>query len=187
MRFIREQTGAEIHADLVAGLPFSTWQTFKQDFDKLMSVYPHELQLGILKRLRGAPIDRHTHDLAMIYSKYPPYEIMQNKDMSYDELQKIKRIARYLDIFYNSGNFSCAVKLLLKSKISVFDAMDDFSDYIWQNYQQTHKISIGRQTKMLFDYLCKFYPAKDVAKALLVDYEDKRRKDNIYYIKDILK
>lgn len=187
LRFIREQTGAEIHADLVAGLPFSTWQTFKDDFDKLMSVYPHELQLGILKRLRGAPIDRHTQDFAMIYSKYPPYEIMQNKDMSYEELQKIKRIARYLDIFYNSGNFARASLMLLKSKVSPFEAMDDFSSYIWQNYQQTHKISIGRQTKILFDYLCRFYSVKDVAISLIADYEDKRRKDNIHYIREVLK
>jgi len=187
LRFIREQTGAEIHADLVAGLPCSTWQTFKQDFDKLMSVFPHELQLGILKRLRGAPIDRHSQEFAMVYSKYPPYEIMQNKDMSYEELQRIKRIARYLDIFYNSGNFPRAVMLLLQSKNSTFEAMDDFSNYIWQNYQQTHKISIGRQTKILFEYLIQFLAVEDVAIALISDYENKHRKDNIYYIREVLK
>ena len=152
-----------------------------------MSVWPHELQLGILKRLRGAPIDRHTQDFAMIYSKYPPYEIMQNKDMSYEELQKIKRIARYLDIFYNSGNFVRTSLMLLKVQASPFEVMDDFSSYIWQNYQQTHKISIARQTKILFDYLCQFYPVKEVAKSLIADYEDKRRKDNIYYIREVLK
>ena len=187
LRFIREQTGAEIHADLVAGLPYSTWQTFSADFDKLMSVRPHELQLGILKRLRGAPIDRHTDDFAMVYSKYPPYEIMQNRDMSYAELQKIKRVARYLDIFYNSRNFPQTMELLLQSNVSPFGAMNDFSAYIWDNYQQTHKISIGRQTKILFDYLSQFYSIKDVAQVLWADYLAKHRKDNINYIREVLK
>jgi len=123
----------------------------------------------------------------MVYSKYPPYEIMQNKDMSYEELQRIKRIARYLDIFYNSGNFPRAVMLLLQSKNSTFEAMDDFSNYIWQNYQQTHKISIGRQTKILFEYLIQFLAVEDVAIALISDYENKHRKDNIYYIREVLK
>lgn len=187
LRFIREQTGAEIHADLVAGLPYSTWQTFAVDFDKLMAVRPQELQLGILKRLRGAPIDRHTKDLQMVYSKYPPYEIMQNCDMSYDELQRIKRVARYLDIFYNSGNFSRSIELLLSSQQSNFGAMDEFGCFIWDNYQQTHKISIGRQTQILFDYLQKYYNLQEIALALLADYDAKGRKDNINYLREVLK
>lgn len=187
LRFIREQTGAEIHADLVAGLPYSTYDTFSRDFDKLMAVRPQELQLGILKRLRGAPIDRHSQVCAMVYSKYPPYEIMQNKDMSYAELQRIKRIARYLDIFYNSGNFPHTVELLLGAQASCFAAMDDFSRFIWENYQQTHKISIGRQTRILFEYLQKYYPLQEIATALLADYDGKGRKDNVCYLREILK
>lgn len=187
LHFIREQTGAEIHADLVAGLPHSTYETFKTDFDKLMAVRPQELQLGILKRLRGAPIDRHTIDCQMIYSKYPPYEIMQTKDMSYTEFQEIKRIARYLDIFYNSGNFPTSAELLLKAQNSPFEVMADFSRFIWNNYQQTHKISIGRQTQMLFEYLQKYYSRVQVAEALLEDYERKGRKDNVFYLREVLK
>lgn len=186
LRFIREQTGAEIHADLVAGLPYSTFQTFKEDFDKLMSIRPQELQLGILKRLRGAPIDRHTEDLQMVYSKYPPYEIMQNRDMDYGALQRIKRIARYLDIFYNARNFPKTAEMLLCSQQSAFDAMDEFSQFIWKNYQQTHKISIGRQTRILFDYLQKYYSPQEIAKVLLEDYYAKNRKDNVIYLKEII-
>lgn len=99
LKFISEQTGAAVHADLVAGLPHSTFATFAEDFDKLFASRPAELQIGILKRLRGAPIDRHTQNFQMIYSQYPPYEIMQTSTMSYAELQQIKRLARYFDIF----------------------------------------------------------------------------------------
>lgn len=145
LTYLSEQTGASVHSDLVAGLPHSTLDTFANDFDKLISSHPEELQIGILKRLRGAPIKRHTEQFQMIYSKYPPYEIMQTSTMSYDDLQQIKRVARYFDIFYNSGNFT---KLNWK-----FADWLDFSNYIWTNYQQTHNISLKRQQEILKGYL----------------------------------
>lgn len=147
LRFIIERTGAEIHADLVAGLPHSTYRTFEEDFNKLYAVRPHELQIGILKKLRGAPIKRHDEEFQMIYSKHPPYEIMQNKDMSYDELQSIKRTARFFDLYYNSRRFPGIEKVLPD-----FQAWTDFSRYIWQNYRQAHKISLRRQQEILKEY-----------------------------------
>ena len=148
LKYISEQTGAAVHADLVAGLPHSTFATFAEDFNKLFSSRPAELQIGILKRLRGAPIDRHTIDFKMIYSKYPPYEIMQTSTMSYNELQQIKRLARYFDIFYNAGNFREETK-----EMTTFADWLNFSNYIWTNYRQTHKISLKRQAEILKDYL----------------------------------
>ena len=148
LQFISEQTGAAVHSDLVAGLPFSTFATFAQDFDKLFASHPEELQIGILKRLRGAPIDRHSQTSKMIYSKYPPYEVMQTATMSYNELQQIKRLARYFDIFYNAGNFREETKPL-----KTFADWLDFSNYIWTNYHQTHKISLKRQNEILKEYL----------------------------------
>lgn len=146
--FICEQTGADIHADLVAGIPESTFKTFEQDFNKLFATRPAELQIGILKRLRGAPIKRHTEQYQMVYSKYPPYEVMQTRDMSYAELQQIKRLARYFDIFYNAGNFREETK-----ELTSFEDWLNFSNYIWTNYKQTHKISLKRQKEILEDYL----------------------------------
>lgn len=148
IRFISQQTGADIHADLVVGIPEATFETFADDFNKLLETHPEELQIGILKRLRGAPIKRHTDNYQMIYSKYPPYEVMQTKDMSYEELQSIKRLARYFDIFYNAGNFREQTKI-----ITTFQDWLDFSNYVWTNYQQTHKISLKRQQQILEEYL----------------------------------
>lgn len=148
LRFITEQTGADIHADLVAGIPEATFRTFGRDFDKLLQTRPAELQIGILKRLRGAPIKRHTNTHQMTYSRYPPYEVIRTKDMSYEELQQIKRLARYFDIFYNSGNFRKETE-----ELKTFADWLDFSNYIWNNFQQTHKISLKRQQEILKGYL----------------------------------
>lgn len=188
LRFIREETGAVIHADLVAGIPHSTLETFAADFDKLLAVRPQELQVGILKKLRGAPIARHDTDFQMIYSQYPPYEIMQNKDMSYGDLQLIKRVARYFDVFYNSENFPHTAPLIEKTAASAFAAWVAFSEFLWREYQQTYKISIARQTRMLFDYLGRFIDKAELAQALDADYRLKiGRKDNIDYIRELLK
>lgn len=184
--FITNSTGAIIHSDLVAGLPYSTIQTFAIDFDKIMQSNPEELQVGILKRLRGAPIDRHTIECEMIYSKIPPYEILQNKDMSYQDLQNIKRFARYFDVFYNSGKFVQTMKLLLNIKKTKYESFMDFTKYIWQKYQQTHKISINRQTQILFEYLSEYISEDILAKEIFSDYKNTSRKDNIEYIKTIL-
>lgn len=187
LRFIREETGAVIHADLVAGIPHADLATFAADFDKLLSVRPQELQVGILKKLRGAPIARHDKTSKMIYSKYPPYEVMQTADMSYADVQLIKRVARYFDIFYNAENFPATAPLIAQTDSSAFWAWAKFSQFIWETYQQTYKISIARQTQMLFAYLSRFLDKSTVARALFADYQCKvGRKDNIDYIKELL-
>lgn len=147
IRYILEETGAEIHADLVAGLPHSTLETFEIDFNKLYALHPHELQIGILKKLRGAPIGRHNQEFAYAYSAHPPYEVLKNKDMSYEDLQKIKRLARFFDLYYNSRRFDGIEKILPDFKSWV-----DFSYYIWDNYRQTHKISLKRQQEILEEF-----------------------------------
>ena len=72
IRLLREQTHAHIHADLVAGLPGESLTSFAAGFDRLLALHPHEIQLGILKRLHGAPIARHTQEWGMLYSPDAP-------------------------------------------------------------------------------------------------------------------
>jgi radical SAM superfamily enzyme YgiQ (UPF0313 family) len=190
LKIIREETGADIHADLVAGIPYSTYETFEVDFNKMIKDNPQELQIGILKRLRGAPIDRHSIECEMQYSKTPPYEIMQNKHIDYLQMQKIKRLARYFDLYYNSENFDNVIPFIWKvNPNSRFDSFMQFVDYIWGNYSQTHKISYIRQIKILFDFLIKKLPNEInmIAKAMYDDYHKKPgRKDRIDFITEHL-
>ena len=68
-----------VHADLIAGLPGETLESFAAGFDRLVALGPQEIQVGILKRLRGTPIVRHDQAWEMVYSAHPPYEILRNK------------------------------------------------------------------------------------------------------------
>ncbi|MEO6434313.1 MAG: radical SAM protein, partial [Tepidisphaeraceae bacterium] len=77
LRFLREQSGVHVHADLIVGLPGEGMESFGEGFDRLVSLGPQEIQVGMLKRLRGTSIVRHDGEFGMIYSPSAPYEVLQ--------------------------------------------------------------------------------------------------------------
>jgi radical SAM superfamily enzyme YgiQ (UPF0313 family) len=110
--FLRGETGVHIHADLIAGLPGETLESFAEGFDRLVALQPQEIQVGILKRLRGTPIIRHDAAFAMRYGSTPPYEILCNRDLDFPTMQRLRRFAKFWDLVGNSGNFVETTPLL---------------------------------------------------------------------------
>lgn len=151
IRWLRAHTGVHIHADLIAGLPGEDFETFGRGFDQLYALDPHEIQLGVLKRLRGAPIDRHTMEFDMRYSQTPPYEVLQTSALSFAELQRLKRLARFFDMVHNSGRFPDTVQLLVSGQ--PFRSWLSFSDWLWAKTRATAGISLARLTELLLEYL----------------------------------
>src|SRR5262249_40265628 len=88
LRFLREQTGVHVHADLIVGLPGEDVDSFAAGFDRLVELGPQEIQVGILKRLRGTPIVRHDAEWGMVYSPHPPYEVLRTRTMDFAALQR---------------------------------------------------------------------------------------------------
>ncbi|HNR31345.1 MAG TPA: DUF4080 domain-containing protein [Candidatus Hydrogenedentes bacterium] len=172
LRFLRTQTGALLHADLVAGLPCETWDSFGAGFDRLTALEPHEIQVGILKRLKGAPIARHIPTHAMAFADTPPYEILQTDLLDFAQLQRIKRFARYFDLYCNSGNFPTALGLLWRTRASRFEAFMGLSDWIWTRTQRTHQFPLEHLVRLLFTYLTAqgVDPPETIAAALETDY-----------------
>src|SRR5204863_9964817 len=123
LRFLRSETGVHIHADLIAGLPGETIESFAAGFDRLVALRPQEIQVGILKRLRGTPIARHDAEWRMVYNANPSYEILQNKLLDFPMMQKVRRFARYWDLVANSGTFVETTPLLWSGGASVFPAV----------------------------------------------------------------
>ena len=105
MRRLREETGVHIHSDLIAGLPGEDLISFEAGFNQLLALNPQEIQLGILKRLRGAPIDRHSRDWNMVYSPHAPYEILSTSLIPFEDMQRVQRFARYWNLVVNNGQF----------------------------------------------------------------------------------
>ncbi len=114
-RFLCGETGVHIHADLIVGLPGETLESIAAGFDRLVALGPQEIQVGILKRLRGTPIVRHDDEWRMIYSPHPPYELLENRLLDFPTMQRLKRFARYWDLVGNSGNFVQTTPLIWKN------------------------------------------------------------------------
>jgi len=148
LRWLRAETGVHIHADLIVGLPGEDLESFTAGFDRLVALRPQEIQVGLLKRLRGTPIIRHDKEWGMVYSPHPPYEILQTKLIDFFTMQRLRRFARYWDLIANSGNFREAVPA-----ISTFAEFMKFSDWLYAETKQTHAIARSRLAELLGGYL----------------------------------
>jgi radical SAM superfamily enzyme YgiQ (UPF0313 family) len=151
LRFLRQETGVHIHADLIVGLPGEDIEMFGKGFDQLVELDPQEIQVGILKRLRGTPIVRHDQEWSMVYAPNPPYEILQTSSINFSDMQRMKRFARYWDLVANRGQFPLTLKLLLGQQ--PFKNFLEFSDWLFFKVQSTHKFSLVRLAELLMHYL----------------------------------
>lgn len=170
-RFLRQETGVHIHADLIVGLPGESVESFGRGFDRLVRMGPQEIQVGILKRLRGTPIVRHDAEYEMKYSPQPPYEVLSTRDISFPEMQRMRRFARYWDLVANSGQFPQTLGLLwghgaggAENGISPFTQFLHFSDWLHESLRRTHQIALPVLAGCLFDFL-----TNDAANAYAVD------------------
>jgi radical SAM superfamily enzyme YgiQ (UPF0313 family) len=186
-RFLRGQTGVHIHADLIVGLPGETIESFAAGFDRLVALGPQEIQVGILKRLRGTPIVRHDLDWQMIYNPHPPYEILQNKLIDFATMQKLRRFARYWDMVGNSGNFVASTPLIWKNESS-FHAFMRWSEWLYAKTKRTDAISLMRLMELLFEFLTAVsgQDKHEVAEKMWGDYKRGGRHDKPGFMKDFL-
>lgn len=177
-RFLREQTGVHVHADLIAGLPGETLESLATGFDRLVALGPQEIQFGILKRLRGTPIVRHDAEWAMRYNPHPPYEILENRLIDFATMQRLRRFARYWDLVANSGNFVETAPLLWEGG-SPFWKFLRWSDWLFAETRRTDAIALPKLSEHLFRYLTavKHLTAARVAQSLARDYQRVGRSD----------
>jgi hypothetical protein len=185
------ESKAHVHADLIFGLPGETLESFALGFDRLYALGAHEIQPGLLKRLRGTPIDRHTARFGMVYDVVPPYAVKQTGAVDSATLQRFIRFSRYWERVANSGRFRQTLALLLgeggqvqadvsrttlavvsRVAASPFYAFLGFADWLWERTGKTSGLSPEFLVDALFDYLCtrRGWPAQTVQQALVPDY-----------------
>jgi radical SAM superfamily enzyme YgiQ (UPF0313 family) len=178
-RFLRDRTGVHVHADLIAGLPGETLESFAAGFDRLVALGPQEIQVGILKRLRGTPIVRHDQPWQMVYSPHPPYEILRNSLLDFPAMQRLRRFARHWDLVGNSGNFIETTPLLWSGGASPFAAFLKWSEWLRARSRQSHGIALARLAGWLFEYLTaeRGLAAAEVAQTLWRDWRRAGRRE----------
>jgi radical SAM superfamily enzyme YgiQ (UPF0313 family) len=169
IRWLCEQSNAHLHVDLIAGLPGEDIDSFARGFDRLHALKPHEIQFGILKRLRGTPIIRHTEAFQMRFDPYPPYTILATDRIDFATMQRLVRFARYWDLIANSGRFSNTLPLILGTEPFInFLAL---SDWLYAKTDATHRIALDRLAALVSQWLhSRDVDSAEAAAALERDY-----------------
>jgi radical SAM superfamily enzyme YgiQ (UPF0313 family) len=151
LRWLKQHTQAYIHADLIFGLPADTLNNFARSFDQLVGLKPHEIQLGILKRLRGVPLNRHNEEYQLRYNPEPPYNILCTRDIDFATMQRVNRFARFWDMIANSGRFKNTIPLILGE--TPFENFMQLSDSLYKTVGSTWKISLQRLFVLSYEVL----------------------------------
>jgi radical SAM superfamily enzyme YgiQ (UPF0313 family) len=170
LRWLRTHTHAHLHVDLIAGLPGEDLASFGAGFDRLVALRPHEVQVGILKRLRGAPIARHAEAFGMRFAERAPYEVLATDALPAAQVARITRFARYWDLYANAGRFPGTLPVLVGG--TPFARFMAFSDWLHARAGVTHRLALEVQAEWLHRWLVSEGGiATDVATGLLTaDY-----------------
>jgi hypothetical protein len=180
LAFLRRETGVYIHADLIVGLPGESLSSLAAGFDRLLALQPHEIQVDLLKRLRGTTLPRHSRQWGMIYSSSPPYEVLQTSLIDFHTMQRLRRLSRYFDLVYNRGSLSQTAQLILTGTgagSSPFAAFLALSDWLYETTGDTHGLAFNRLARLLHAYLTgpRRLPCDEVAAVIDSDYRQAGR------------
>lgn len=170
LAWLARESNALIHADLIAGLPGEDLESFGQGFDRLYALGPHEIQVGILKRLRGVPIARHGETHGMRFNPDPPYNVLRTGRISFGDMQRIGRFARYWEMVANSGRFHRALALLLGD--APYARFMRFADWLYAETGKTHEMALERVYEHVHAFITRELKIESgtAAQALLADY-----------------
>ncbi|MDA3797958.1 MAG: DUF4080 domain-containing protein [Kiritimatiellae bacterium] len=160
--------GIHLHLDLIAGLPYEDYQTFKSSFNFVYSMKPEMIQLGFLKILKGAPIIFEVEAHGYKYQCFPPYEVLENRYISFEDIIRLKNIEQCLDYFYNSQRFVNCTEFIIDNCYAgnAFDFFEDISVY----FDGRGFLDISHKVINLYQYLHDFYVHKSFeSKDIFVD------------------
>ena len=188
--FLKTESGVHTHADLIVGLPGESIESFSVGFDELLACGPDEVQVGLLKRLKGTPIIRHDQTFKMIYQEHPPFQILQTKDMNYSSIQKMVRFSKFWDLYANSGNFPSLIiyfkQQAAQKELSFFWFFMEFVDFLSIRHPEGHGIALLKLLESAWVYLTQnlqLDPSE--AKIILAkDYSGTIKRDLPNYLKD---
>lgn len=150
---LRNASNIHLHLDLIAGLPWEDYDSFHRSFDWVYGLRPENLQLGFLKVLRGTRMYERREEYGLTYSGQPPYEVLQTRWISYEELCRLKQVEKVLEIYYNSGQFPTTMEYLGRCYDSVFTMYEDLAAYYEAHGLFDRQLSRQERFSVLWDFL----------------------------------
>lgn len=169
-----------LHLDLIAGLPYENLDSFKNSFNAVYSMHSHELQLGFLKVLKGAPINSMVEKQKIKYSGHAPYEVLSTEFLSYEDICELKLVEELLELYHNSCQFTYAEEYLLKLEPSPYDMYLGLANHYIQNGQLITQCKRATRYEILLDYAVQKFSLDDyeishLRNLLTIDYYSREK------------
>lgn len=133
------------HLDLIAGLPFEDYDSFRRSFNQVYDMKPEQLQLGFLKVLKGSYMSQKADDYEIRYKEKPPYEVLSTRWLTYGEVLKLKRLEEMLEVYGNSGQFQATMEEFCREFNTPFDMFEALAEYY--DKQELSKVSHSRMAR----------------------------------------
>ncbi len=164
------------HLDLIAGLPYEDYESFKRSFNDVYAMEPEQLQLGFLKVLKGSYMYEMAKEYDLVYRTLPPYEVLSTRWLPYCDILRLKGIENMVEIYYNSRQYTCTLGLLVREFPDAFTMFERMADY----YNAHHHAGLSHSRLAKYEILHAFIEEildeqpgdGDREKELLKTYED---------------
>lgn len=152
MLVIRGYGNIHQHLDLIAGLPYEDFKTFKKSFNEAYAMKPNQLQLGFLKVLKGSYMELQVEEYGLQYQDFQPYEVLSTKWLSYDEILKLKLVEEMVEVYYNSDQFEHVLRYL----VPLFESPYVFYEALGDYYESHELFGIGFKREARYEVLKSF-------------------------------
>ena len=140
------------HLDLIAGLPFEDFESFRHSFDEIYALRPQQLQLGFLKVLKGSYMYEHAQEYEILYSAKAPYEVLSTKWISFDDVLNIRLVEEMLELHYNSGQFVQSLRVLEQAFDSAFAMYWEMGIYYLHHGLRGQNFSRMKRCEIFLDF-----------------------------------
>ena len=141
------------HLDLIAGLPYEDYDSFRHSFNDVYALKPQQLQLGFLKVLKGSHMMEMCREYGIVYKTQEPYEVLSTKWLDYDHVLKLKTVENMVEVYYNSGQFQNTLEYLEKffpDAFSIYERLGSF--YMERGYGDVSHTRM-RRYEILLEFL----------------------------------
>ncbi len=153
-KMIRSYKNIHQHLDLIAGLPYEDYSSFKRSFNDVYEIRPEKIQLGFLKLLKGSQLRDEGYKYGFKYLNTPPYEVLETKYIKYGDIIKLKRVEDLVEKYYNEGYFKHSLEYMIENNYEdAFDFFEDFSKY-WVDKKHHH---VSNSRTKLYEVLAEYY------------------------------
>lgn len=175
VRKLLKNGNVHLHLDLIAGLPFENMDSFIHSFNEVYQIGGHELQLGFLKLLRGTPMMQMKEEHGIVCTDFPPYEMLCTKELSYEEVLRLKAVEEMLEIYHNSGQFRLTEQFLLSMFASPFDFYERLAKFYEENNYPVICSARERRYVILLEFVTEYMKTisyRDHSQRLECDHGD---------------